>query len=112
MASPSSEIVPATQLPNAVAVLFTSPLGTITRLEKVTYQNTAAAPHQVTVYLVPVGGTPGVSNVITNAQTISGKQTLNDVNIPGHYLNAGDTIQAFADSAATVNIFVGGTQLT
>lgn len=112
MASPSSEIIPATQLPNAVAVLYTSPLATTTRLEKVTYQNTSGAAHTVTLYLVPTGASPGTANVITNTQAVGAKQTLNDVNVPGHYLNAGDSIQAFADTAAVVNIFVGGTQLT
>lgn len=110
--SPSLEIVPAQQLSAAAATLYTSPVGTVTRIEKVTYQNNDTLPHLVTLYLVPSGGAAGVTNRLTNAQPVRAGNTLNDVNAPGHYLNAGDSIAAFADTAAMVNIFIGGTQIT
>lgn len=110
--SPSLEIVPAQQLAAAVATLYTSPVGTVTRIEKVTYANTDTVQHQVTLYLVPSGSAAGATNLLTNQQPIRALSPLNDVNAAGHYLNAGDSIEAFADAAAHVNIFVAGTQIT
>jgi hypothetical protein len=112
MASPSLEIVPSAQLGSSVGTLYTSPLATVTRIEKVTYTNTDTATHTVTVYLIPSGQSASTSNLITDAQAVGPSQSLNDVNIPGHYLNAGDKIAAFADTASVVNIAVGGTQIT
>ena len=110
--SPSLEIVVAQQLGGSAVALFTSAPGTWTRIEKVTLVNTDSASHQVTLYLVPSGGSAGTTNIITNGQALSPGQSLNDVNVPGHYLNPGDALWGYADTGAKVNILVGGTEFT
>lgn len=110
--SPSLEIVVAQQLGGSAAVLFTSSAGTWTRIEKVTLVNTDSASHQVTLYLVPSGGSAATNTLITMTQAISPGQSLNDVNVPGHYLNPGDALWGYADTGAKVNVMVGGTEFT
>lgn len=110
--SPSLQLVTATQLPNSATTLYTSPTATWTRIEKVSLSNVDTASRVYTIYLVPAGGSAGATNLITNAQRIAAGASFNDINVPGLYLNPGDIIAAFADVAAKVNIFVGGTQFS
>lgn len=109
----SYEIVPATALSaSALGALYTSPLATSTRIEKLTFFNSDSAAHVVTVLLVPSGQAPGSTNTILYQQPVAAAGTVDDTNVPGHYLSPGDALWAFADTAAVVVAFAGGTQIT
>lgn len=110
--SPSLQIATTQQLGNAAATLYTSPTATWTRIEKVTLYNGDSVSHNYTIYLVPSGSSAGATNILVSAQRIAAGATLSDFNIPGNYLNPGDFISAFADSAAHVNVAIGGTQFS
>jgi hypothetical protein len=110
--SPSLQIVSSQQLTNAAATLYTSPVATWTRIEKVTLYNSDSASHTYSIYLVPAGSTAGVTNLLVSAQRIAAGASLSDFNIPGNYLNPGDFIAAFADTGAKVVITIGGTQFS
>ena len=85
MASPVLAIVPATQLTNSAAGLYTSPAGVWTQIVSLTCQNTDVTSHQVTFYLVPAAGSAGSTNVITNAQALSPKQSWSDPFVPNSW---------------------------
>jgi hypothetical protein len=109
----SFEIVPATTLfASALGALYTSPLATSTRIEKLTFFNTDTAAHVVTVMLVPSAQAVGLGNTILYQQPVAAKGTVDDTNTPGHYLSAGDALEAFADTAGVVVLFAAGTQIT
>lgn len=110
MASPVLAIVPATQLTNSAAGLYTSPAGVWTQIVSLTCQNTDVTSHQVTFYLVPAAGSAGSTNVITNAQALSPKQSWNDPFVYGKVLNPGDALWGLADTGAVVNVFAAGVQ--
>jgi hypothetical protein len=112
MASPVLPIIPTQQLPNAAAALYTSPIGTTTRIDSLSCTNIDTSVHTVTIHLVASGGGAGTANITTKAQPILPGETWNSPNEYGKYLAAGDAIYASADSASVVNIFAGGTQFT
>jgi hypothetical protein len=109
MALPIQEIVPAQFVPNSVGVLYTSPASTATRIDKLTLSNLSGAVANVTIYIVPSGGTPGNSNVTTPGQAIQTGGVFNSPNEYGHYLNPGDGIYAVASAANALAILVAGT---
>lgn len=112
MASPVLAIIPATQLSNSAAALFTSPPGVWTQIVSLTCQNTDVTSRQVTFYLVPAAGSAGSTNVITNGQALSPGQSWNDPFVYGKVLNPGDSIWGLASSASVVNVFAAGVQTT
>ena len=111
---PSSyEIIPAQTLgASAAQALYPSPTGISTRIEKLTFYNADTASHVVTVYLVPSGFGVAAGTTILYQQPVGAHQTLDDTNVPGHYLSPGDALWAFADTAGFVNIFAAGSQLS
>ncbi len=111
MASPVLEIVPAQYAPSAQTVLYTSPTGTTTRIDKLSVQNNDSSPHLISINLVPSGGSAGASNLTTNGQTVRPGQTWNSPNEYGHYLNPGDSISVLADAPSVLTIAAGGTQV-
>lgn len=110
--SPSLALVVTRQLTGSAATLYTSPVATWTRIEKVTLFNTDTASHTYTIYIVPSGQTAATANLMVSAQRIAAGATLSDFNIPGLFLNPGDFISAFADTTTVVNINIAGTQFS
>lgn len=100
----------AQTLGTSATQLYTSPGGTVTRIDKLTVINQDSASHTVTIYLVPVASTQGTANRTTNAQVVQAGQSWNSPNEYGHYLNAGDSVWAFASASSVMTIAVGGTQ--
>lgn len=106
------QLIAPQQLTNAAAIYYTS-TNIRTRVDKMSFTNVDTAnPHTVTVYLVPNGGSPGVTNIITDARSIAAKQTWNSPDMVGQILNPGDTIQALADASAQVVVSAAGVQIS
>ncbi len=61
----------AAQLTNAAATYYTAPANTKVVLKKLTFTNTDTVARTVTVYLVPSGGTAGVTNILVSARAIA-----------------------------------------
>jgi hypothetical protein len=112
MASPSSEIVSAQYAPNTQTALYTSPAGVWTRIESLSVCNTTGGPVNISINLVPSGGSVGGSNLTTYQQAILGGQTWNSPNEYGKYLNQGDALSVLASAASSLVITVAGTQIT
>lgn len=92
------------QLTGTAATYYTCPANTRSSVKKLTVHNNDTANRAVTVYLVPSAGTAGVTNIATIAQTLAPNESRDLYEIEGHSIAAGDTIQAFADTAAKVTI--------
>ncbi len=93
----------APQLVGATAsVLYTTPAGTTTTVANLSYTNTSGVPVPVTVYNVPSGGSPGVSNELVSAYSIPAGQTYVPPQAIGLNLAAGATLQALAGTAGVV----------
>jgi hypothetical protein len=111
MSSPYVEIVTAQYAPNSQTVLYTSPSGTTTRIDKLTVTNVSGSVQTISINLVPNGGTVGASNLTTDAQAITPSQTWNSPNEYQHYLNPGDSLSVLASAASALSIAVAGLQV-
>ena len=95
---------PPTQLGNSVSVIFTVPSvpGTTVFIRgRVRLTNTDSNAHGVTLYSVQLSGSPALSNMFANAETISPNSHM-DIDVP--ILAAGGTLRAFADATGWVTI--------
>lgn len=97
------------QLPAAWSTIFTAAVQT--RIDKVTVCNTDASIHYVSLAWVPAGGSAANSTTLVKAQPLSPGQSLDLWPIMGHTLSTGDSIAAFADASASVNIAGSGLSL-
>lgn len=104
-----TQLVAAQLLSNAVATYFTCPTAQAARIDSISFTNTDAGALTVTTYLVPSGGSAGIGNIVTSAQSIGAGKTFVSPNEVGQVLNPGDTIQMFASSASKVRVMVSGT---
>ncbi|CAP57626.1 hypothetical protein GDI3683 [Gluconacetobacter diazotrophicus PA1 5] len=105
-------LIPAQAVPSATAVLYTSPVGVISRIDSLSVCNVGAVPAQVTINLVPSGAAAGSGNVTTSGQTILPGQTWNSPNEIGKVLGAGDAIAVLSSVANALTIAAGGLQVT
>lgn len=110
MAIPVIEIVPAQLAPATLALLYTSPNSTATRIDKLTVSNPGGGVANISIYLVPIGQSAGASNITTPVQAVPVNSTFNSPNEFGHYLNPGDSIWAISSVANQLVIAVAGTQ--
>lgn len=101
-------LIPGTLLPNAVASQGGPVAPAKWLVKRAVIVNTDSAIHQVTIYRVPSGGSSGIANEVLAAYSLStaGNQGASYVvaELSEAVLNAGDTIQAFADTANKVSI--------
>ncbi|MBB2200705.1 hypothetical protein [Gluconacetobacter tumulisoli] len=105
-------IIPAQPVPAATTAVYTSPGGVVTRIDALGVCNVVAVPVQVTIYLVPSGGSAGPANVTSFNQTILPGQSWNSPNEVGKVLAPGDAIAVVATAAAALTISAGGLQVT
>ena len=100
------------QLPNAVAIQYTCPANSAVVIRHVTFTNTDSGAHTVTAHLVPNGASVTAATMVIDAQSISSKATYVSPELSGIVMNAGDTLQCFADAAAFVSMNASGIQQT
>ncbi len=113
MATTAKLLFASADLPNASALLYTSPAtGKGTWVDKATAVNHGGATYQITVYHVPSGGAAGTSNLKIDAKAIPDKATYLCPELVGMYLPAGAMLYGFADTAAKVAFEVSGREIT
>lgn len=107
-------IVRNVQLPNAAGAQFTGPANTITVIKRAVFTNTSAGARTVTAHIVPSGGAVANSTMVINGQSLAippgAGSSYVAPELAGVVLNAGDTLQCFADAAAGVTLNVNGIQ--
>lgn len=92
------------QLTAVAATYYTCPANTRANFKKITVANNDTVARTVTAYLVPSGGTAGVTNIITISQTLAPNEARDLYEIMGHSIPAAGFLQALADSANKVTI--------
>ena len=87
-----------------------------TVLETFTAKNNTAVPVTYTLYLVPSGGAPGVTNQMVGPKGLSAVGLYGDTDNPPAMIRKvmqnGDTIQGVASAAASVTVFASGTEIS
>lgn len=97
----------AAQLTNAAPATpgsYVAPANTKSVIKKLTFTNNDTVARTVTVYLVPSGGTAGVTNILVAARAVAAGDTFDCTEALGQTMLAGGFISAFADSASKVTI--------
>lgn len=113
MITPKKLFAPA-QLTGAAATYYTVPANTRCIVKKLTFTNpvSSAAARQVTVYLVPNGGSANDADTLVSQKVVAIGQTWECFECENHILESGDTLQAFADAATDVTIMGSGLEVT
>lgn len=104
-------IIPSQQLTGSNATYYTS-TNIQTIIDKMTVCNTTGGAVTLTIDLVDSGGTAGVTERVISARSIAAGETYTCPEVVGHVLNAGDTIQGLAGSAASLTIRASGRQVS
>jgi hypothetical protein len=101
-----TEIAPA-QLTGSAAAYYTSPATPApvrSIIKKLVFANNSVNAETVTVYLVPNGGSAGVTNIVWVAKTLAAGETKECFEAENQVLLPGDTLQALASTAAKVTL--------
>lgn len=112
MALTPTLLIPITQLPNAVASQGGPTTPARWWIKRAVFANSDSATHSITVYHVPSGGSPGVSNIIISGFVLavagSPGATYVASELTDQIFKPGDTLQCFSDTANKVNVIVSG----
>jgi hypothetical protein len=96
------------QLTAVAAVYATVPDNSLLTISAMSVTNTSATPRLLTVYLVPLAGAAGVSNVVCSGRVIAPGETFNVSGAIGQTLGAGGTVQAMSDAATALTLVASG----
>lgn len=88
------QAVASKQLTAAAATYVTAPPGTKYIIQNATLCNSTAGAVICTVYLIPQGGAPGVSNTIISNRTVNIDETYKCIELAGKVLEAGGYLSA------------------
>lgn len=96
-----------TQLSTSVAVLYTvTAPKTKGVVKQILVANTSGSSATITVHVVPAAGNPSTANKIIPEISVSANSTITlDVT---QVLTVGESIQALASAAASINLMVSG----
>lgn len=112
----SKRLMAPADLPNAVAIQYTVPAGQRCILKKVVFVNHTAIARAVTVHLVPSGGAVANANKIWDARSLPPNTVSEHVrecfDLENITMEAGDTLQCFADAASAVAMHASGIEFT
>lgn len=96
----------------ATDVSYTTPNNVVTQIRKATFCNTSTTDARtVTIYLIDSGGSAGDSETNVKQKTLGPKETWSCHDVVGHYLGAGDKLQAIADAGSAVTIRVSALEI-
>ena len=105
-------LVASTSLGNSVASIGGPVNPTHWLIQRTVFTNTDGASHTITVHRVPNAGTATVANLLIDTFVLNAEgqvgHTYTAPELTAMVLNPGDTIQAFADAAAKVNVTISG----
>jgi hypothetical protein len=94
------------ELANASAVVYTVPAGTATEVKQIALTNTGAAAVTATIHRCPNGAAEGNSNMLEKAINVPSDGKALVLNYDGLYMNATDTLEAFASAANQVTCHI------
>ena len=92
-----------------VNVEYTAPaLGKGTRITAFTVNNTLGSGITWTAYIVPNGGSPGLTNILVNAQSLDAAEDDQPPALINQLVPPGGTIEVFASSGASLSVRASG----
>lgn len=100
------------QISDSATTYYTAGTGVQTRLDKCTVTNEDSAARTFSIYLVPSGGSAGVTNQIIATRSVNVGETYTCPEIVGQWLNTGQFLQAIASSASKLTLRVSGIEVT
>jgi hypothetical protein len=109
--SPQRLYGPAQLTTSAVAIV-TSPANTKTTITNCSITNAGSGAITYTIHIVPSGDTADSTNIVADAQSLSEGTTEIVSQLIGAVLLPGDSLQALAGSATSLNIYVAGYQVS
>lgn len=98
-------------LGNSLAVIYTAPVNTTTRITAASFCNTTDNARTVTVHLVKAGESPVAANMVINQYVVGPRETWTSPHL-SQVINAGDTLQAMADAAGEIVPYVSGVEMS
>ena len=110
MAMTQTKLHDPSQLGTSASTLYTVPASTTTILKQVSLCNTSATARTVQLFVVPNGGTAGVTNALVYDMTVDAKATV-FVNLSS-VMETGATLQGQASVASAITIHSSGIQET
>jgi hypothetical protein len=105
-------LIESKQAANAVATEYTSPASVKTLIDSFTGTNVTTGFVSLTIYLVPISGSPDATNSITFSKTLAPGEVYTFPEISGQTLEPGDFIAVLASAAASVVIRSSGRQIS
>ena len=103
--------VDGAQIANSATTYYTA-TNKRSRIDTCALTNTTAGAITATVYIVPSGGTAGVTNCVLSAKSIAAGATYIPPGVIGQWLETGGTLQALASSATSITIVAIGVDFT
>lgn len=104
MATVSPKTITPAQLTVAAATYYLTPANTKGIVKKLTFTNSTATAQTVTVYLVPSGGTAGVTNILVDARVVGAHETYECFEAQGQTFQAAGFLQAKSDAGSAITI--------
>jgi len=109
MAQTAKRIISGSALTGSAATYYTAATGMTTVIKKLVFCNTTAGTVNVTVYLIPSGGTAGTTNTLTTSKSLVSNETWSCPDAENMVLEQGGFIQALGDG---VTIMGSGIEVT
>lgn len=104
-------LIPAKQAENAQTTQYTA-VNCKTIIDKFTATNTSAGNVTISVNLVTVGGSAGVSNLVVDTRAIAPDETYTFPELVGQVLESGGFISTIASAATSLTIRASGREIT
>ena len=101
-----AQLTAVTQLTTSAATLYSVPSATVTTVKTVTIANVTATDAQVTIYLVPNGGSAATTNAVLGSVNVSANTTT--IIDTAWIIPASSTIQAKASAGSAINVHISG----
>ena len=100
-------------LTNTAVVLLSSSISNSLTFTRVTITNTDTVAHNVTLYRVPSGGSPGTGNIIVAPGNFPGNIAAGEtlaIPLTGHSLVSGQSLYGKANTSSVVNLSISYVQ--
>lgn len=100
------------QIANSNTTYYTAGSGIRSRVEKATICNTDSSARTFSLYLVPTGGSAGVTNQLIDTRSVNVDETITISELIGQWLAPGDFIVAVASAASALTLRISGVEVS
>lgn len=109
MATTTNTLIESKYAENSQTTQYTTEgTGAKTKITSFTATNSTGTAAQISVNLVPNGGSAGASNVITSIKNLAANETYTFPELIGQVLESGAFISTLADTASAIVIRANG----